>query len=169
MIIKKVFDEIYLLKNFVHKDNRGFLKKFYNSSKNLNLNFKQFFITENKKRGTIRAFHYQKYPFFETKIVSVIKGEIFDVIIDVRKKSKNRYRKKTFILSENNHTSLLIGPGYAHGYQTLKKDTIVSYLVAPSYKPELQTGIIYNDPKININWPVKKKILSRRDLRFGKV
>mgnify|MGYP006126714995 CR=1 FL=1 len=169
MIIKKVSDGVYLLKNFVHKDNRGYLKKFYNSSKILNLNFKQFFITENKKKGTIRAFHYQKYPYFETKIVSVIKGEIFDVIFDTRKNSKNRYKKKTFTLRDKDNTSLLIGPGYAHGYQTLKKDTIISYLVSPIYKPDLQTGIIFNDPKINVRWPIKEKILSKRDLKFKRI
>ena len=78
-------------------------------------------------------------------------------------------KKKTFILSDKDHTSLLIGPGYAHGYQTLKNDTIVSYLITPCYKPELQTGIIYNDPRINTHWPVKKKILSKRDLLFNKI
>ena len=98
MIIKKIFDGVYLIKKNIHKDNRGYLKKIYNSSKDLNLNFKQFFITENLKKGTIRAFHYQKYPFYETKIVSVIKGKIFDVIFDIRKKSKNRYKKKNFYI-----------------------------------------------------------------------
>ena len=166
---KKIFDNVFLIKNHLFFDNRGSLVKFYNSTEKKTLYFKQFFVTKNKKKGTIRGFHFQKYPFYETKLVSVIKGRILDIVIDIRKNSKTKYQKKSTILSEKSPYSLLIGKGFAHGYQTLESDTIVSYLVAAEYKPKHQSGIIYNDPFLNIKWPIKKITISKKDLSFKKI
>ena len=162
-ILKKILPNVFLFKNQYSLDLRGkFLK-----IKTLN-NFKsnQLCFSYNKLKGTIRGLHYQKRPFGETKIITCISGSAYDVIVNCNKKSKDYLKHKTIILNSNQKNSLYIGKGYASGFQTLEENTILMYNINGKFKKNLQTGILWNDPYINIKWPLRITKISRRDKKF---
>lgn len=161
-MMKKKF---FLIKNLLAKDNRGsFLKiNYYN-----NKNYQNCFVI-NKKKFTLRGLHFQKKPFSEAKIITCIKGEIFDVIVNINKRSSDYLKWKSFLLSEKNNHSLFIGKDYAHGYLTLKENTIVNYQIFGKYLKNKQSGLAWNDKKINIKWPNKPLVLSKKDRNFLKL
>ncbi|KLI21935.1 dTDP-4-dehydrorhamnose 3,5-epimerase [Brachyspira hyodysenteriae] len=152
----------YLLQNNYIEDERGYFLRIFDNKElekhNLNFNLIQSNINYNKKTGTLRGMHYQKEPYPEIKIVRCIKGCIFDVIIDIRKNSSTYGQKFCIELSEENNNMLYIPPYVAHGFQTLKDDTIVSYFLSSEFIPEAYGHIIYNDPYFNIDWPYKNNI-----------
>ena len=103
--------------------------------------------------------HFQKKPFSQKKILRVIEGKIFDVVLDIRKKSKTFGQYRTFILSEQNKKQIFIGEGFAHGYMTLSKTAKVEYLCSNFYRSDYESCIKWDDPDINIKWPKDKKFL----------
>jgi dTDP-4-dehydrorhamnose 3,5-epimerase len=149
------------------KDHRGDFNKVY-SRKLFSFIKKKSFIKEvnyclTKKRGTIRGMHFQFGPFKEDKIVTCLKGEIFDVVIDLRKKSKSFMKYKTFILNEKTNYSLFIPKGFAHGYQSITNNTLVLYLMSANYASKYSSGINPFSKSLNIQWPVKKRIVAIKD------
>jgi len=170
-ILKKLFSDAYVIKNKFQKDNRGKFIKFHQEIKikNKKIKFDQFCYSLNKDKYTLRGVHYQKYPFGEKKLITCVEGEIFDVIIDLNKKS-NTYLKHKFInLNQNNMYSLYIGKDYAHGFLTLSKNATVLYQIEGPYKKSKQAGLLWSDPLLNIKWPKKPKIISNRDKKFKKI
>ena len=133
--------------------------------KSSNFNYVQDNFSYSKK-GVIRGLHYQhKYP--QTKLLSVIKGKIFDVAVDIRKKSKNFGKVYKYILKDNLNNQLLIPRGFAHGFQCLSSDAIIYYKCDNYYASKDQHGIIFNDKILNIDWPIKKKIfISKKDKKL---
>ena len=127
---------------------------------------KQINISYTKSKHTLRGLHFQKSPFAEKKIVTCIKGKIFDIIVDLRKNSPTFLKFHNEILSENNQTSLLVPEGFAHGFLSLEDDCKVLYFHSKNYNPNYESGIKYDDPKIGINWPSEPKEISERDLSF---
>ena len=124
------------------------------------------FIQENfshSKYSVIRGLHFQKNPNPQSKLVSVFNGKIFDVAVDIREKSPTYGKWVSEILSKENHRSLYIPEGFAHGFCVLSKDADILYKVNNEYSPEDEGGIIWDDPTINISWPVEKPILSNKD------
>lgn len=132
----------------------------------LNPEIVQCNISYNKKAGTLRGMHFQKAPYEETKIVSCIKGAVYDVIIDLRKDSQTFCQWISVELTENNNKMLYIPKGFAHGFQTLVDDTIVNYQMGEYYHPKYAMGIRYDDTSFNINWPIEHAIISDKDLKF---
>jgi dTDP-4-dehydrorhamnose 3,5-epimerase len=128
--------------------------------------FVQNNISYNKKRGTLRGMHFQKEPHPEGKLVSCPRGKIFDVALDLRPSSPTFRQWAGFELSEENHSLLYIPPGFAHGFQTLEDDSVVSYQMTEFHFPELSGGVRWDDPAFAIQWPVEEKILSPRDRSF---
>ena len=106
--------------------------------------------------------HFQLSPFSEDKYVACVKGRLFDVAVDLRKKSQNYLKIYKNILSENDNKVLYIPKGFAHGFQTLKNNSMIIYGMTKSYNKDYQSGIRYNDPTINIKWPIKKIIISKK-------
>ena len=155
-----------IVKNLFFKDNRGDFLKLVHKEYFLNLNkkkiIKQVNISNTKTKGTIRGFHYQKKPYQEKKIITCIKGSIFDVVINMNKNSKYFGRIYKFILDVHKKT-LIIPEGYAHGFQTLKNDCTILYMHTNYYKVDHEVTIYPLLKKIS--WPVKKKILSKKDLK----
>ena len=151
----KGIEGLHLIKPKIHYDNRGYFLESYNyndlSNKNININF----IQDNQiysKRGSLRGLHYQiNYP--QTKLIRVIKGAIFDIVVDLRKNSLTYGKYCKIILSENNFEQLLIPKGFAHGFLTLSNYAITQYKCDEFYHPDDEGGIIYNDSTINIPWP----------------
>lgn len=116
-----------------------------------------------KKRGTIRGVHYQAEPHEESKLIRCTRGSIFDVIIDVRKNSSTYKKWFGVELTRENHKMLFLPEGFAHGFLTLEDDIEVSYQVSAFYAPEAEKIIRYNDPAINIKWPINVKEISEKD------
>ena len=111
------------------------------------------------KYGVIRGLHFQKTAKAQAKLVSVIKGEIYDVAIDIRKNSPTYGKWVSEVLSEKNHNLLYIPEGFAHGFCVLSEEADVLYKVSNEYSPEYEHGIIWNDHNLGIKWPVSKPII----------
>jgi dTDP-4-dehydrorhamnose 3,5-epimerase len=108
-------------------------------------------------------------PFSETKIISCLKGEVFDVIVDLREKSPTFLKWESIILSEQNNDSILIPKGFAHGFQTLCNDCELLYLHDMPYRNDFENGIIFDDSTINIDWPIEISNLSERDKKLPNI
>lgn len=116
--------------------------------------------------GVIRGLHFQKQPKEQVKFVTVIKGKIFDVAIDIRKNSPTYGKWVGEVLSDDNHKSLYIPEGFAHGFCSLSEESILLYKVTNEYSKEYERGIVWNDPALNIEWPIEKPIVSDRDKKL---
>ena len=161
MKIKKTkFKNLVILKGVKHKDNRGYLRELV-LEKLIKKNFK-FQILSVSKKNVLRGLHFQvKKP--QGKLISVLKGEIFDVTVDLRKNSKTFGKFFSIRLSEKNCTSIFVPPGFAHGFLTLKKENIICYSCTEYRSPKNERSLKYNDPKLKIKWPIKKPIVSSKD------
>ncbi len=114
-------------------------------------------------KGTIRGMHYQLYPYSEIKLVRCIAGEVFDVIVDLRKNSSTYLKWYGAILSAENKKMMYIPEGFAHGFQTLSPNAELIYQHSEFYNPDAESGIKYNDPAVNIQWPLGVTEISERD------
>ena len=160
MIIKTKFDGLILVKNKKFNDTRGYFKELI-VEKNIKLKF-PFLVMSFSKKNVIRGLHIQtKNP--QGKFVTVIKGTIFDVVVDLRKKSKTYGKYFSKILSEKNSLSVYIPPGFAHGFCALDKENFIVYSCTQYRNAKSETGIKYDDKDLNIKWPIKKPILSFKD------
>ena len=124
-------------------------------------------ISFNKKKGTLRGMHLQVYPHEEAKLVRCTMGAFFDVIIDLRPKSATFMQWVGVELSALNRKMLYIPEGFAHGFQTLEDDTEVFYQMSEFYFPEFATGVRWNDPHFNIEWPGDVRIIAPKDQAFA--
>lgn len=164
---KQKIKGLILIKPEPFIDKRGLFRRIYCNNefkkKKINFEIKQINISENKKIHTLRGFHYQKRPYGEDKIITCIQGEIHNIVIDMRKKSKTFMQWKSFSLSEKNRFGLLVPKGCANAYLTLKKKTWILYFHSEFYKPGYEKSIKYDDPKFDFDWPKKIKIISKKD------
>lgn len=113
-------------------------------------------------RGVLRGLHFQ-YPKAQLKLVSVLQGEVFDVVVDLRRKSPTYRRWCAFRLSSENHWQLWIEPGFAHGYQVLSESAVLSYKCSQVYDPAADRTLFWADPAIGIDWPLPDPKLSSKD------
>jgi len=161
--------DVILIEPVSYVDERGyFLENFHQSIFEEN-NIKIKFVQDNfsySKKNVLRGLHFQKNPKPQAKLVSVLKGEIFDVAVDLRKNSPTYMKWISEKLSSTNHKILYIPEGFAHGFCVLSNDAYVMYKVNSNFFPELDSGIIWNDPELNISWPTSEPILSRKDENF---
>lgn len=151
----------------VHGDCRGFFMESYNESVMHQLGIKYNFVQDNHslsaEPGVLRGLHYQLPPKAQTKLVRVLSGVIYDVILDIRRSSPTFGKWVGVILSEQNKRQLLIPKGFAHGFCTLVPNTQILYKVDEYYSPKHDRGIIWNDSELNIDWPVSEPLLSEKD------
>jgi dTDP-4-dehydrorhamnose 3,5-epimerase len=164
--------EPIIIKNNRHKDNRGFFEEIFNTNY-LKSKYGIFFTVKqinisNSKIGVIRGLHYQ-YPKAQSKIVYVLSGEIYDVVVDLRKKSKNYLKYKTYLLKENDNKLLYVPKGFAHGFLSLKNNTRICYFVDNFWSKDNEKTLAWNSKEINIKWPslIKKKIILSKKDRFN--
>jgi dTDP-4-dehydrorhamnose 3,5-epimerase len=115
------------------------------------------------KHGVIRGLHFQNSPYTETKIISCIKGKIWDVAVDLRKNSPTFMNYFAVELSENQHVSVLVPEGFAHGFQSLTDNCQIIYFNTSNYNPNSEGGINALDPRISIKWPIEISFRSIRD------
>jgi len=160
-IISTNFRGLKKIKGINYSDKRGYFREIF---KNNFFEKKKivFCCISKSKKNVIRGFHLQK-KFQQDKLVSVIKGKIFDVAVDLRKKSKTFGKHYSIILSEKNSTSLFIPAGFAHGFCGLENDNLVFYGLTNYRSKKYEVGILWNDKTLKVKWPVTKPILSRQD------
>lgn len=150
-------------------DDRGFFLETYQRSAFTAVGISEDFVQDNLShsfKGVIRGLHYQKHPRAQGKLVMVIKGEIFDVAVDIRLGSHTYGQWVGKTLGAGDSSMLYIPMGFAHGFCVLSPEADVLYKVTAEYAPELDRGIIWNDPDIGIQWPVAEPILSAKDARL---
>lgn len=119
--------------------------------------------THTSEKGTIRGMHFQLAPHAEMKLVSCIRGKIWDVVVDVREESPTFLQWHAEIISAENNRSLLIPEGFAHGFQTLEDNVDLVYLHSTPFNPDAQSGLNYADPALAIKWPIPVGEISMRD------
>jgi len=169
-IIKTQLNDCFILKPALFEDARGYffesfnLQKF-NSLTGLNIQF----VQDNQAKsnyGILRGLHFQKGEHAQAKLVSVIKGRVIDVAVDMRPASSTYLQHVAVELSEQNHLQLFVPRGFAHGYVVLEDNTIFFYKCDNFYCKEAEGGVIYNDPTLGIDWQVEtsKLLLSEKDL-----
>lgn len=158
----------HLIKIEPCEDERGFFARTFCKKEcdrlGLCSNIAQISISFNKTMGTIRGMHYQIAPYSEVKVVGCLKGKIYDVIIDLRKDSPTYCKWFSCELSLGRY--IYIPEGFAHGFQTLEDDTIVTYQMSEFYYPEYQRGIRWDDKLFNIKWPRPLSVISEKDRGF---
>ena len=160
MISKTKFKGLLLIQNKSFKDKRGYFKEIVRE-KELNKRF-PFTVTSFSKKNVIRGLHIQTKNS-QGKFISVLKGKIYDVALDLRKNSKTFGKVFTSILSEKNSQSIYIPPGFAHGFCGLDKENYIIYSCTQYRNASSERAIKYNDKKLKIKWPTKKPIVSKKD------
>lgn len=166
-VMETKFDDVYLIEPNVYQDTRGFFMESFNQNDFRELGVHLQLLQDNHSlsvdSGTIRGLHYQLNPYAQLKIVRVIAGAIYDVIVDIRSSSPTFGKWQGFILTADNFRQIIIPKGFAHGFCTLVKNTEVLYKVDQVYAPEYERGILWNDTSLNVDWPTTAPILSEKD------
>ena len=164
---KTNIEGVYIIDNFNAADNRGLFVKTFNGNYFEN-NILDFKIRESyysvSKKNVIRGMHFQLPPHDHEKLVYVPKGSILDVVVDLRKKSKTYKNFFSVKLSEKNNKSIFIPKGLAHGFKSLKNDTITVYNVTNEYNPNLDMGVRFDS--FGFQWRISRPIISKRDSEF---
>jgi dTDP-4-dehydrorhamnose 3,5-epimerase len=162
--------DAYLVELEPARDSRGFFARTFCTeefaTQGLEGNFPQHSMSFSARKGTLRGMHYQREPGTEVKLVRCTRGAILDVIIDIRPGSPTYCHWQEFELSATNRHQLYIPQGFAHGFQTLSDDVEVNYLISVPYRPDLASGIRYNDPAFGVAWPLAVTEISEKDLQW---
>jgi dTDP-4-dehydrorhamnose 3,5-epimerase len=123
-------------------------------------------IASNITKGTLRGMHFQFPPAAETKLVRCTRGAILDIIVDLRPESPTYLQHVAVELNEDNQRALYVPERFAHGYQALADNTDTSYQVGEFYRPEAESGLMYNDPHLELKWPLPISVISEKDQKF---
>jgi dTDP-4-dehydrorhamnose 3,5-epimerase len=167
-IKKTSVPDLVVIEPRVFQDSRGFFFESYNKAF-FDENFGEInFVQDNEsksKRGVLRGFHFQKPPFDQAKLVRCVSGEVLDVAVDLRKKSNTYGKHESIILSDKNKLQFFIPKGFAHAFLVLSETAIFSYKVNNKYAPNSDSGIIWNDPSLAVDWGMEDSelIISEKD------
>jgi dTDP-4-dehydrorhamnose 3,5-epimerase len=164
--------EVVLIEAERFGDDRGFFMEMFKASEFTTYGIPAVFVQDNLShsvRGVLRGLHYQKQPKAQGKLVSVLRGQIFDVAVDIRQGSPTFGQWLGTELSADNGRMLYVPVGFAHGFCVLSEQADVLYKVTAEYARELDRGIIWNDPDIGIRWPIAVPILSPKDARLPRL
>ena len=171
-IINSNIEEVKIIEPSIFEDTRGYFFESYNQEKWTELGLGVKFIQDNESRsdfGVLRGIHFQKPPYEQSKLVRVIKGKIQDIAVDLRPLSKTYKKYFSIILDDQNKKQLFIPKGFGHAFLTLSDEAIVSYKVDAYYNPKFDSGIKFNDPKLNISWELNNNeiIQSTKDTKLA--
>lgn len=162
---------VLIIEPDVFGDDRGFFMETYHQARYEELGIKARFVQDNlsySRRGVLRGLHYQ-YPHSQGKLVYVLKGEVFDVAVDVRVGSPHYGQWVGVTLSEKNKRQLFIPEGFAHGFVVVSDEALFAYKCTDFYHPEAEGGIIWDDPDLGIEWPEMKPVLSSKDAAYPRL
>jgi len=155
-----------ILQPKVFFDPRGYFYESYNEERFKEIGLDAHFVQDNQsmsQAGALRGLHFQAPPFAQGKLVRVIKGAVYDVIVDIRKSSPTYGQSFGIELTEENFTMFWIPEGFAHGFTTLRDDTVFNYKCTNVYNKESEGGLLWNDPDLAIDWKNESPILSDKD------
>lgn len=161
--------EVKLIKPRKYGDHRGFFSETYNKKELVEAGIVLDFVQDNHslsvEKGVIRGLHFQIPPFAQDKLVRVVRGSVFDVAVDLRKSSPMFGKHVSAVVSAEEWNQILVPIGFAHGFCTLEPNTEVIYKVTNYYAPDCDRGVLWNDPQLEIQWPVSEQdvILSDKD------
>ena len=167
---KLSISDVILIEPHSFTDDRGFFFESFKESDFFSNGINKKFVQDNfshSVNGVIRGLHFQKAPKAQAKLVTVLKGKIFDVAVDIRKNSPTYGKWVSEILSGDTHNLLYVPEGFAHGFCVISDEADVLYKVSNEYSQEHERSIIWNDPKLNIQWPIKKPIISNKDNKLS--
>ncbi len=168
VISSELFPEVIVIEPKVFGDERGFFWETYQEGRYLESGVRARFVQDNlsySQKGVLRGLHYQiGRP--QGKLVWVIKGEVFDVVVDLRKSSPTFGRWFGMTLSERRPKQIYIPEGFAHGFCVTSRDALFCYKCTDYYSPSHERGIRWDDPELGIQWPVRDPVLSEKDKRF---
>ncbi len=160
---------LLLIKPTVFSDERGAFYETYARTKYSALGIPEIFLQDNEsisKKNVLRGLHFQSPPYDQGKLVRVIKGAALDVAVDIRKQSPTYGKYIMVELSEENKFQFWIPSGFAHGFLALADETIFSYKCTNLYNKESESGLLWNDKDINIQWNIENPIVSEKDIQL---
>ena len=167
---KQQFEGVWVIEAEPIVDNRGAFRRHFCQKEfqeiGLETQIVQTNISENKKKHTLRGFHYQRPPNEEAKVLTCFQGAFLDVIIDLRRDSETFLKWMSVELRAEDNLSLYIPAGFANGYLTLEDTTTILYYMSEFYSPESYTGFRYNDPLFSVKWPAEPAVISKKDASF---
>ena len=150
-------------------DERGFFSETYNSAALSAAGIDETFVQDNhslsREVGVVRGLHFQTPPYAQAKLLRVVRGAVFDVVVDLRRDSPTYKQHVSWVISAKDWNQIFVPVGFAHGFCTLEPDTEVLYKVSALYAPDHEGGVQWNDPDLGIDWPVEpgKAVLSDKD------
>lgn len=172
-LIKTELEDCYIIEPDKFGDTRGYFSPYFIQNNLSELGFERV-VQANRSmssKGVVRGLHFQNEPKSQAKIVEVISGSAIDVVVDMRIDSKTYGKSISVLLTPDNNRQLFVPRGFAHGFVSLEDNTIFQYLIDNDYAPELEGGILWNDPKLGINWNeifeeygINEPILSEKDI-----
>ena len=168
--ISQKINDLFLIIPDLHRDERGvfrrsFCKEIFEKN-GVNFNSLQGNISENFNKHTLRGFHYQSSPSDESKIITCVNGALFNIVLDLRKKSKTYKQWSSLEIDSNKRQSIYVPAGCANAFLTLEDNTIVHYYMNDLYNHNTYKGIRYNDPSFSFKWPFEPIIISEKDLNL---
>jgi dTDP-4-dehydrorhamnose 3,5-epimerase len=171
-IKKTAFDGLVIIVPRIFEDNRGYFYESYNQETYQKAGIPNLFVQDNQSesvKGVIRGLHYQLAPSAQTKLVRVITGTVFDVVVDLRKGSSTFGKWYGIELSGKNKLQLLVPQGFAHGFSVLSDKAVLHYKTDNLYNKDSERGIVYNDPVLNIDWKIdpRESLVSDRDAQLS--
>ena len=166
-VIRCQLEGLLIVEPKVFGDSRGFFMESWNQSRYEAAGLTARFVQDNfsfSHRGALRGLHFQN-PSPQGKLVSVLEGEVFDVAVDLRRKSSTFGKAETIRLSGENKRQFYVPPGFAHGFLVLSETALFHYKCTEFYSPKDEMTLLWNDPDLGINWPVANPIISEKDAR----
>jgi dTDP-4-dehydrorhamnose 3,5-epimerase len=166
---KLAIPDVLLITPPISDDERGFFMETYKRSAFAAAGIDENFVQENhsgSERGVLRGLHFQREPYAQGKLVRVLRGEIFDVAVDIRPGSPTRGKWIGLTLSAENRQMMYLPRWCAHGFCVLSDRAEITYMTTTEYAPGHESGIMWNDPKLGIQWPISSPTLSERDTKW---
>lgn len=164
-VVKTGIKDLVEILPAVYQDNRGWFMEFYKEDAYQPAGIRYRFTQENlsfSKKGVVRGLHFQRAPYEQAKLVSVLQGKVLDVVVDLRKGSETFGQVYTCVLDSEKRNLLMVPEGFAHGFAALE-DSLFLYKTSNAYNRESECGIVWNDPDLNITWPFAEPTLSDKD------
>lgn len=169
-VITTPFDGLLIIKPQIFNDPRGFFFESYNINEYTKHGINCNFVQDNQSlsnKGVLRGLHFQNPPYAQDKLVRVISGSVLDVVVDIRKGSPTYGQHFKLELSGKNNLALFVPKGFAHGFVCLEDNTLFYYKCSSVYNRSAESGLLWNDPALNIDWGIENPILSDKDLVYN--
>lgn len=166
-IIKTEFPGLTFIKPKIFGDSRGWFFESWSKERYAEIGITENFVQDNisfSTKGVLRGLHYQK-PYTQGKLVFVLQGEVWDVVVDLRRSSPTFGKWEGFTLTGEDKEQLYVPPGFAHGFCVLSETVLFQYKCTDQYSPASEHGVMWNDPTLNIPWPAGNPIISEKDTR----